>query len=91
MTTQHAPMSSQPHFTVAEDGETIGTLDQFADQFQVTQRALLRCAEHHDQAIVLSTGESAHIVLILDVESQTSLPRCARQPRQPRQPRQLRH
>jgi hypothetical protein len=64
----------------AEDGETIGTLDQFANDFKVAPVALLQCAERHERAIVLSSDEGAQIVLILDAESQTSVPRCARQP-----------
>jgi fructose-1,6-bisphosphatase/sedoheptulose 1,7-bisphosphatase-like protein len=74
----HTAMTSRRLPTTAEDGETIGTLAQFASALHVPPAALLRCAERHDQAIVLSSDEGAHIVLILDADSQASLPRCAR-------------
>jgi len=77
-------LSRQRHFSTtrpprtAEEGETIGTLTQFADDFQATPMALLQCAERRDRAIVLSSGEGAPIVLILDPDSRRHLSRCAR-------------
>ena len=72
-------MPSQQRPISAEDGEMIGTLAQFAHDFRVAPGALLQCAERHEQAIVLSSLESAPIVLILDSESTISLPKCALQ------------
>ena len=71
-------MIFQRALTTAEDGETMGTLAQFAGHLNVLPTPLLRCAERHDRAIVLSSRENGPVVLILDADTLNQLPDCAR-------------
>lgn len=57
----------------------MGTLRQFARDLDVPADALLRCAESHDRAIVLSNEEGPGPLLILDPDVLHDLPACAQQ------------
>ena len=70
-------MTLQRALITAEDGETMGTLAQFADHLNVSPTSLLRCAERHNRAVVLSSRENAPVILILDADALNQLPRCA--------------
>jgi hypothetical protein len=62
--------------TVAEDGEMMGTLRQFATLLQLPSSLLLRCIETQERAIVLRQEEGGQPVLILGADSLADVCEC---------------
>jgi len=73
----HSPSNEDPRIpTVAEDGEMMGTLRQFANLLHLPSSLLLRCIENRDRAIVLRQEEGGQPVLILGAESLPDVCEC---------------
>lgn len=71
-------LSSQINFTLAEDGEAIGTVRQFSDHLNVPESQVLPCLqEHADQSILLRAEAESEQVLMLDAEGIGALLGCA--------------
>lgn len=70
--------SSQTDFALAEDGEAIGTVQQFSDSLSLPESSVLPCLqEHADQSVILRAGEASESLLILDAEGLNALLGCA--------------
>ena len=74
--THSSPNDDRRTPTVAEDGEMMGTLRQFANLLQLPSSLLLRCIEHQGHAIVLRQEEGGQPVLILGAESLSDVCEC---------------
>jgi hypothetical protein len=63
---------------IAEEGEAIGTVQQFADRVNLSRPRVLSCLDENDVAsIVLPAGDEATRLLIVDPEGLDALLRCA--------------
>jgi len=70
--------SSRIDFTLAEDGEAIGTVRQFSNRLNVPESQVLPCLqEHADQSILLRAEGESEQVLMLDAEGIGALLGCA--------------
>jgi hypothetical protein len=74
--TPSSPTDDRRTPTVAEDGEMMGTLRQFANLLHLPSSLLLRCIEHQGHAIVLRQEAGGQPVLILDAESLSDVCEC---------------
>lgn len=72
--------TSNVHLRMAEEGEIIGTLHQFAAALGVTWSVLLRCAEQDDDVIMLTPGNGQDNILIVDRDHIGALQQCAKDP-----------
>ncbi|MES3629112.1 MAG: hypothetical protein PPP56_02985 [Longimonas sp.] len=65
---------------VAEDGEIMGQLCQFARSFNMTRKAVLKCLrDHAPEAVILRAGKGLDQLLILDAEALRALQSYAQQ------------
>ncbi len=70
--------TSETDFTLAEDGEAIGTVQQFSNHLNLPESNVLPCLqEHADQSIILQAGDASDRLLILDTEGLEALLGCA--------------
>lgn len=70
--------SANRSLQIAEEGEAIGTVQQFADRANLSRPRVLSCLDENDVAsIVLSAGDEATRLLIVDPEGLDALLRCA--------------
>lgn len=52
---------------ITEDGEAVGTLQQFARSFKRSREAILHCVQHYaEESVILDAGEGLDRLLILD-------------------------
>lgn len=74
-TTRAAPFID---FTLAEEGEAIGTVRQFSDHLNLPESQVLPCLHcHGEEAIVLRDGPAAAPVLIVAAGGMEALRGCA--------------
>lgn len=74
----HSTQSSRANFTLAEDGEAMGSVRQFSDRFDLPESQVLPCLqEHADQSILLRAEGESEQVLMLDAEGIGALMGCA--------------
>lgn len=72
--TAHSPID----FAVAEDGEAIGTVRQFADRFDLPESRVLPCLRTHAAgAILLRADGPSGRLLMLDADGVGALLGCA--------------
>ncbi len=70
--------SSQTDVALAEDGEAIGTVQQFSNDLNLPESRVLPCLqEHAGQSIILRAGDTSESLLILDTEGLDALLGCA--------------
>jgi hypothetical protein len=70
--------SPQVDFTLAEDGEALGTIRQFSNRLNLPESQVLPCLqEHADQSILLRADGGSDQVLMLDAEGVGALLGCA--------------
>ncbi len=68
----------QSTFALAEDGEAIGTIDQFSRRLDLPASQVLPCLQKHaGQSVLLQAGGTSEQLLILDTEGVTALRGCA--------------
>jgi hypothetical protein len=69
---------SQLDFTLAEDGEAIGTVRQFSKRLNLPESQVMPCLrEYADQSILLRAEGESEQVLMLDAEGLSALVGCA--------------
>ena len=62
---------------ITEDGEAIGTLQQFAHSLKRSRAAILHCVQHYAEgSVILNAGEGMDRLLILDPDGLEMLRRC---------------
>ncbi|PEN12658.1 hypothetical protein CRI94_14180 [Longibacter salinarum] len=61
----HSPSPERSSLRIAEDGETLGTIQSLARYLNVTRTAIEQCATRSRSAIVLPRSEGADPVIIL--------------------------
>jgi len=65
-------------FQIAEEGEAIGTAQQFARRMHLPQPRVLSCLDQNDTAsVVLSAGDEEDPLLIVDADGLDALLHCA--------------
>lgn len=65
-------------FQIAEEGEAIGTVQQFADRMNLPQPRVLSCLDETDTgSVVLPAGEEEAQLLIVDADGLDALLHCA--------------
>jgi hypothetical protein len=74
-TTQTEPRVT---FQIAEEGEAIGTVQQFASRMNLSQPRVLSCLDQTDTAsVVLPAGDEEGRLLIVDADGLEALLHCA--------------
>lgn len=64
-------------FQIAEEGEAIGTVKQFADRLNLSQPRVLSCLdEKNTGAVVLPGGDRDDPLLIVDTDGLSALLHC---------------
>lgn len=72
---QHPPKID---FTLAEDGEAIGTIRQFSNRLNLPESQVLPCLrEYADHSILMEAEGESDRVLMLDAEGVGALLGCA--------------
>jgi hypothetical protein len=70
--------SSKINFTLAEDGEAIGTIRQFSNRLNLPESQVLPCLqEYADHSILMEAEGESDRVLMLDAEGVGALLGCA--------------
>lgn len=65
-------------FQIAEEGEAIGTVRQFADRMNLSQPRVLSCLDESDTgSVVLPASEENARLLIVDADGLDALLHCA--------------
>lgn len=65
-------------FQIAEDGEAIGTIQQFADRLHLSPSAVVACLRENGTApIVLRAGETGERLLLVSADGLDVLLSCA--------------
>lgn len=65
-------------FQIAEDGEAIGTIQQFADRLHLSPSAVIACLRENGTApIVLRAGETGERLLLVSADGLDALRSCA--------------
>jgi hypothetical protein len=65
-------------FQIAEEGEAIGTVQQFANRMNLSQPRVLSCLDQNDVAsVVLPGGDEEARLLIVDPDGLEALLHCA--------------
>lgn len=73
-----------PHqyFNLTEDGEAVGTLQQFARTFNVPRKDVVECiSTDAPETIVLDPGNGEEHILIADQDNLSNLRTCTSKPR----------
>jgi hypothetical protein len=75
---QKTPAAPEVDFALAEEGEAIGTIRQFANHLNLPESQVLPCLQCHDEeAIVLRAGPAAEPLLIVEAGGLDALQGCA--------------
>lgn len=70
-------MHMSSSINITEDGEAIGTLQQFADSLKRSRAAILHCIQHYaEDTVILNAGEGLDRLLIVDQDGLETLRRC---------------
>lgn len=65
---------------ITEDGEAIGTLQQFSRSLNLSRSSILQCVQNEAQgSIILNAGEGLDRFLIIDAQGLKALHQCATQ------------
>jgi hypothetical protein len=73
-----ATLAPRISFQIAEEGEAIGTLRQFAERLLLSPPAVLSCLEASDASVIrLDAGTPPTPVLIVDADGMDALLECA--------------
>lgn len=65
-------------FQIAEEGEAIGTVQQFANRMNLSQPRVVTCLDQNDTAsVVLPAGDEEARLLIVDTDGLEALLHCS--------------
>lgn len=77
-TAQLSQTTSEISFTLAEDGEAIGTVRQFSNRLDLPESQVVPCLqEHAAESILLRAGNDSERLLIVDTNGVEALFGCA--------------